>query len=677
MRCNRIATLSLSLESTRTIRCIVMLIWIMGLMSCDSYEDPAATAEESQRREASTYSNYGGKGGRQHTEADLITLKNVARLKPIWSYHTGDISTGGNDVNSRTSFQATPILEEGLLFFCTPYNRVIALDPATGAELWSFDPKINLKSSYANKLVCRGVSYWKDKDRVATEQCASRIFTATNDTRLISLDAKTGEPCQQFGVAGEVDTSSGAGKARYLGEHQHTSPPAILGDRILVGGSISDGAGTDAPSGVIRAYDARTGRLDWAQDLAPPEFDYAIGAVSESGYALATPNVWAPMITDEKLNLVFAPTGNPLPDYFREGQPNMSHYGSSLVALNGTTGEVEWHYQFVHNDFWDFDTPAQPTLFEFERDGEKIPAVAQGTKMGFIFILDRRTGESLFPVEERPVPQNIAFPDLKLSPTQPFPVLPIPVAQSDFDLDDVFGLTPWDKAACREEIESLRFEGMYTPVSTEWTLMYVGNAGGINWGGISIDEDRQLLVVNSSNLAFKVRLIPRDEVAQTKMDNPDQEISEQKGTRYGMWRSTVLSPLGIPCNPTPWGVLTGIDLRSGQQLWQSTLGSARDLAPLPIALETGTPSIGGPLTTSSGLTFIGATVEKYLRAFDNATGEEVWKGRLPSSANATPMSYIVEKVDGKKQQIIIVAAGGHADAPIGLSDTLVAFGLDD
>lgn len=636
-----------------------MLVPVMStimLSACDTYKDPMPTTEPASVRDATPYPVYGGNGGRQHSDGELITAENVNSLKPLWSYHTGDTSYGSSEVYTRTSFQVTPILAEGLLYFCTPFNRVVALDPATGAERWSYDPKINLKAYYSNNLVCRGVSFWRDSLEPVAESCSTRIFTATNDTRLISLDAATGEPCKDFGKGGFVDTSKGPGEASYIGEYHHTSPPTIIGDKVVIGGSISDGAGTDAPSGVVRAYDARSGQLLWGQDLAPPGYDYENGDVSDGGYALATPNVWAPMMADESLNLIYAPTRNPLPDYFREGQPNMSYYGSSVVAINADTGEIAWNYQFVHNDFWDFDTPAQPTLFELERNDVLIPALAQGTKMGFIFILDRRTGKPLFPVEERPVPQNPDFPDLKLSPTQPFPLLPKAVTQLTIDSEDIFGMTPWDKGQCRKQIESLRFEGIYTPVSTEWTLMYPGNAGGINWGGVSIDQDRQILIVNSSNLAYKVKLIPREDFDRVKRENPGHEISEQRGTRFGRWRDPVLSLLDIPCNPTPRGVLTGIDLRTGEQMWQTTLGTTRDIAPLPISLETGTPSLGGPLTTKSGLTFIGAALDKYLRAYDNKTGKELWKGRLPATANSTPMSYVVKMNDDTRQQIIVVAA---------------------
>lgn len=562
-------------------------------------------------------------------------------------------------------------------YICTPFNRVVALDPLTGVEFWSYDPAIELKAHYSNQLTCRGVSHWQGDQAETGKACAARIFTATNDARLIALDAKTGTPCPGFGDEGSVDTSKGIGEAAYAGEHHHTSPPVIHGDTVIIGGTISDGAGTNAPSGVVRAYDVRSGELNWAQDLAPPEYDREKAATSDDGYALATPNVWAPMSADEELGLIYAPTGNPLPDYFRNDDLSRSYCGSSLVALRAESGEVAWHYQFVHRDFWDFDTPAQPTLFELERDGEKTPAVAQGTKMGMIFILDRRTGEPLFPVEERPVPQNPDFPDLELSPTQPFPLLPAPVSSSQLDPDDAHGFTFYDRAACRKELESLRYEGLYTPVSPEWTLMYSGNAGGINWGGLAIDETNQTLVVNSSNLAFKVKLVPREDFAATNKANQGHGMLEQSGTPWGLWRVMVMSPFGAPCNPTPWGQLTGIDLRTGQHLWQSSLGTTRDMTPIPISFNTGTPTLGGPLMTGGGLTFIGAAVEKYLRAFDSRSGEELWKGRLPAPGIATPMSYLVTTEDGRQRQLVVIAAGGYGRMPFGMSDTLVAFALPE
>ncbi|NND69543.1 MAG: pyrroloquinoline quinone-dependent dehydrogenase [Halioglobus sp.] len=654
-------------------RCLPLLF----LVACDNYQDPGPRSAIAQTRDTTDYYNYGGEGARQYVDAGLIHAGNLDELQPTWSWHSGEIYDGTGEAAVTGGFELTPILAQGLLYLCTPYNRVLALDPATGAEHWRYDPEIDLAQRYANQLTCRGVTFWQDDKSPRQDACASRIFTATNDARLIALDAATGAPCADFGVAGEVATSQDAGEQRYVGVYQHTSPPTIVRNTVVVGGSVSDGEGTRAPSGVVRGFDARTGELRWSQDLAPPGVDRSELATSSAGNVLATPNVWAPMIGDDALGLVYAPTGNPLPDYFRNRDLDLSHYGSSLVAIEAATGDIAWHYQFVHRDFWDFDTPAQPTLFSLQRDGESIPAVAQPTKMGFVFILDRRNGEPLFPVEERAVPQNPAFADLQTSPTQPYPLLPEPVADTVIDADEQLGVFFIDSIACRRDLGKMRYDGMYTPVSPQWTLVYPGNAGGTNWGGLAIDENSQTMLVNASNLAWQVRLVPREEYATFREANPDADNLEQSGTAWALARKPWLSALGIPCSPQPWGQLTAIDLGTGKHLWQSTLGTTRDLSPVPIGLATGTPTLGGPLVSAGGLTFIGATADNYLRAFDTATGAELWRGRLPAPAIATPMSYIVRSDDGSERQYVVIAAGGNGRLPGKLSDTLVAFALPD
>ena len=649
----------------------LLLLGVCVLAACSDWSDPPVSTVSPAPREAGEWPVYGGEGGRKFAADTQITAANVHRLKPAWVYHSGDVA-------ATSAAENTPILVDGILYTCSPFNRISALDPTTGREIWSYDPQVDITADYSNQLVCRGVSHWQSQDSQGV--CASRILMSTVDARLIAVDARTGGLCRDFGRDGVVDLAATVGDIRYAGEYTHTSAPAILGDRVIVGGAVGDHGGTDVPSGVVRAFNVRSGALEWAQDLAPPDYDYARYGTSSAGYALATPNVWAPMTVDAGLGLVYVPTGNPSPDYFRADEPDMDYYGSSLVALDGATGAIRWHYQFVHNDFWDFDTPAQPSLFEMERDGRRIPALAQGTKMGFIFVLDRRTGEPLFPVEERPVPQETDV-DLVLSPTQPWPVLPEPVTQSDFDIDEPFGLTFLDKHLCRRLLREMHYDGLYTPPSTRWTMHYTGNAGGINWGGVAIDPQRGLLVVNASNFAWKVKLIPRAEFAQVARENFGHEIGPQRGTDYGIWREIVRSPLGLPCNPTPWGTLTGIDLTTGERLWQSTLGTTRDLAKeaigIPLSLNTGTPNLGGPLVTGSGVTFIGAALDNYLRAFDNATGEEIWRHRLPAPAVATPMSYTATGADGRSRQYVVIAAGGYSRMPMDMSDAIIAFTLDD
>ncbi len=616
--------------------------------------------------------DYGNsRGGDRFSPLTQITPDNVRHLEIAWVYHTGDVSDGRGDVESTTAFEATPILVDGTLFFCTPFNRVVALDPETGAERWTYDPEIDLSGGYANQLVCRGVVTWLDSDR-DEGSCRRRIFTVTNDARLIALDAGTGTPCEDFGEAGQVDLNPGVGEQLWLGEYQVTSPPAVAGDIVIVGSAVADNVRTDAPSGVVRAYDARSGELVWGWDLAPP-FDVPNAQfAAETGYMLSTPNVWAPFAVDEERGIVFVPTGNPTPDYYGGHRNGIDYYGSSIVALRASTGEVLWHYQTVHHDLWDFDVPAQPTLATIVRDGVEIPIVIQATKMGLLFMFHRETGEPIFEIEERPVPQS-SVPGEQTSPTQPFPVKPPPLVPHELAPEDAWGLTPFDKKGCKEKLESLYFEGIYTPPRLgQGTLMYPGNAGGSNWGGVAVDPDRQLLIANVMDMAWVVSLLPSEEFEEARRANPGVEISPQRGTPYAMRREMLMSDWDLPCNPPPWGTLSAVELGTGDIRWQVKLGTIRDVAPVPIPWKLGVPNLGGPLVTASGLIFIGATMDDYIRAFDIETGKELWKGRLPAGGQATPMTYRLSET-GK--QYVVIAAGGHGRAGTTLGDAIVVFAL--
>ncbi len=623
----------------------------------------------------SEWIDYGGdRGGQRFAELDLITPDNVGELRPAWTWRYGDSSGRGIDTPSEIAFEATPILAEDTLYLCTPHNHIVALDPATGAELWRHDPKIDLSGRYANQLVCRGVTHWRgngDDDAL----CQRTIFSATNDARLVAVDAVTGAPCVDFGVDGEIDLNRGAGQQRWQGEYQVTSPPAVVGDLVVVGSAVSDNGRVNAPSGVVRAFDARSGALRWAWDLAPPGFDADTDLVSDEGYALGTPNVWAPMSVDAERGLVFVPTGNASPDYYSGDRAYMDHYGSSVVALRGETGEVVWNFQTVHNDLWDFDVPAQPTLTTIEIDGVARDVVVQATKMGLLFVLDRETGEPVRPVEERAVPTAGAVAGEVVSPTQPFPAIPI-LVRNTLSSDDAWGVTPWDRGACRDRIEALRFDGMYTPPSLEGTVMYPGNAGGTNWGGIAVDPARQVAYVRSSDLPWVVTMIPRADFAAERDLHRGHEHGPQLGTPFGMRREMLVSPIGLPCVPPPWGTLSAVDLKNARILWQVPHGSVRDLAPVPLPLEWGVPGVGGPMTTASGVTFIGGALDDDLRAYDGATGELLWQHRLPGGPQATPMSYRVDFEGGAARQYVVVAAGGHARAGTTLGDSLVAFALE-
>ncbi len=648
--------------SLATLGCVVVLL------ACGPGGDCNIPARSGDPTEWPSYGN--DPGGRRYVAIDEITRENVHCLEQAWVFRTGDLPDARGEHPSQLASEVTPVLVDGTLYLCTPYNRVIALDPETGEQRWSYDPEIELDAEYGNQLVCRGVTPWLDPARSAGERCRRRIFTATADARLIALDGADGTPCADFGEAGIVDLEPGVGEQQWRGEYQITSPPAVGRDVVVVGSAISDNSRTDAPSGVVRAYDARSGALRWAWDLRSPGFVATAENVSDAGYALGTPNVWAPMAVDLERDLLFVPTGNPAPDYFR-GESDLDYYGSSIVALRASTGRVVWRFQTVHRDLWDFDVPAQPTLFTLRRDGREIPAVVQATKMGLLFILNRETGEPLFPVEERPVPQ-IAVPGERLSPTQPFPAKPPPLVRHALSPDEAWGITPWDRGACRERIAALRFEGIYTPPTLQGTLMVPGNAGGSNWGGVAVDPERQLLVANTQNLAWAVTLFPGQDFEEQKARYPDSEISPQKGKPYGMRREVLLSHLGVPCSPPPWGELAVVDLATGKLRWQVPLGSLRDIAPIPLPIELGVPNLGGPLVTAGGIVFIGAAFDNYLRAFDVETGETLWRGRLPAGGQATPMTYRVR--DGGRQ-FVVIAAGGYGRAGTRLGDSVVAFAL--
>lgn len=651
----------------------------LGLGGCsESFE--ATPADEARPRETSAWPHYGGAGGRHFVNLEQLTKENVADLDVAWVHRTGDPST---------VFQGTPLLAAGQLVLCTPHNQIVALDPLTGGERWRFDPAVARDARYANEGNCRGVSAWHDNE-APDAPCGERILMATNDARLIALDARSGARCADFGNGGEVDLALGVGRIAWDGEYQVTSPPAIAGDVAVVGSSVSDNGRTDAPSGVVRAYDVRSGALRWAFDLAPPDFDHATMPVSDAGWALGTPNVWAPMVADAARDLVFLPTGNPAPDYFRDGPADMDHYGSSVLALRASTGELVWQFRTVHDDFWDFDVPSQPVLADLDLGEGPVPALIQATKMGFLFVLHRETGEPLVPVEYREVPRHGPLEDL-LSPVQPFPPAAFRVSRDYEAGGSILGLCDG------LEDESVIGE-VYTPITERWTVGLPSNMGATNWGGLAVDPGRGLIAVPTSTVPFRTKLIPReaaDEYVSVILDDDaseaaktaaregfaeafdidgDVEIALQDGQPWMMARHAFLDPLvGLPCAGTPFGEMLVIDVAAGEQRWRRPHGTLRDAAFLPI--ETGMPGMGGPLLTATGLLFMGGGSERAFRAYDVDTGAELWHHRLPEPGNATPMSYTVATPEGPRQ-FVVIAAGGDARSGIaGTSDHLIAFSL--
>lgn len=619
-------------------------------------------APSSLAQQAGTWPHWGGDaGGMRYAELDQITPENVDQLEELWTWEHGDVSDDSEPFQSTTAFQLTPLLVGDTLYGCTPFNRVFALDPLTGEQRWIFDPVIDRHAGWANQMVCRGVASFIDAEAAADAHCRHRILTNTVDARLFALDAATGTPCDDFGEGGSVDLNPGVGKQRWKGEYQLTSAPTLAGDLVVVGSAVGDNVRIEAPSGVIRAFDVRSGDMVWAWDLAPPD-EPGGKRDPKSGWMLSTPNVWAPMSYDPQRDLLYVGTGNPTPDYASAHRQGLDHYGSSTVALHGRTGEVAWAFQTIHHDVWDLDIPAQPVLFPLLREGEMIPAVVQPTKTSHLFFFDRRDGTPLFPVEERPVSQNGA-PDFVLSPTQPFPVKPPPLIRMDITPNDAWGLTFWDRGKCREKIEALRFEGAFTPPSVQGTIMIPGNAGGTNWGGVAVDPKRQLLIANVMDLPFVVTLFPRDEFAKARAESSG-EYGPQEGTPWGMRREMLVSNLGAPCNAPPWGTMHAVDLTTGDLRWSVPIGD------VPLLGTWGLPNLGGPLVTETGLVFLAATFDSDFRAFDIETGEVLWKTSLPAGGQAVPMTYQVGD-----RQIVVIAAGGYGGLPIDMGDSLVAFAL--
>jgi quinoprotein glucose dehydrogenase len=613
--------------------------------------------------EAGEWTAYGrDAGGSRYSPLDGIHPGNVAGLRVAWIYRTGDLHP------DRGRFQSTPLAVEDRLFVTSPLGRVSAVDPGSGRELWTYDPGIDLSGSYGD-FANRGPTYWRGPEGgPGGPPCGSRIFVATIDARLIALDPGTGVPCAEFGVDGEVDLTEGLrNPPRWLGEYQVTSPPAVLGDRIVVGSAIADNQRVDAPSGAVRAFHAVSGDLLWSWDPVPQDpADPAHAAwVGPDAHRSGAANAWAPLSVDPELGLVFVPTSSPSPDFYGGERLGRNDYANSLVALDGASGRVRWHFQVVHHDLWDYDIPAQPVLFPFRGDGGEgrapVPAVAVATKMGHLFVLDRRTGEPLLPVEERPVPAS-DVPGEQAWPTQPFPVRPAPLTLQHLDPDGPLGATPEDTRWCRERIAGLRFDGPFTPPPLQGTLVLPGNVGGMQWGGVAVDPIRGIGVAPVNRIPFVITLVPREEVAARREATPEAEFAPQQGTPYALERRALMAPSGAPCAPPPWGSLVGVDLNGGEPIWDVPLGAA------------GPPAMGGAVVTAGGLAFMGGTADRTLRAFDVGTGELLWEGSLPADALATPMTLLAEG-----RQYVVVAAGGHdrlralSGAP--LSDHLVAFAL--
>ncbi len=604
--------------------------------------------------------------GQRYSPLDQINVDNVNKLEEVWRFQTGDVKLP-EDVGE-TTYQVTPLKVANTLYLCTPHNWAIALDATTGQQRWKFDPNAGLNPDRQHQT-CRGVAYYADPAAEAGTSCAERVYLPTSDARLIALDAISGDICTSFAEQGTLRLEVGM-PYNPAGYYYSTSPPVIVGDKIIIGGAVNDNYSTQSQSGVIRAFDVDTGELIWNWDSGNPAETTPLP--EGQTYTANSPNSWSVFSVDEQLEMVYIPLGNQVPDQLGMGRSEaVEKYSSSVVALDVNTGTDLWVRQTVHHDLWDMDVPAQPVLLDItQAGGSVVPALVQPTKQGDIYVLDRRTGEPLVEVTEEPAPGG-AIPEDFTSPTQPTSALtfkPEPLEEKD-----MWGISMFDQMICRINFHQLNYEGRYTPPSLNGTLVYPGNFGTFNWGSLAVDPERQVMFAMPTYLAFTSKLVPREEIPPKGDDEKgsEQGLNRNEGAPYGVYMGPFLGPLQIPCQAPPWGYVAGADLRTGQIAYKRRNGTVYDMTPLPLPFKVGVPGIGGPMITKGGVAFLGAAVDDFLRAYDLTTGNVLWTARLPAGGQATPMTYAVE--DGR--QFVVMVAGGHGSIGTKPGDYVIAYAL--
>jgi len=623
--------------------------------------------------------------GDRYSPLSQINTANVAKLELAWSLRTGDLQhgdekpSGGREFN----FEVTPTKVGDKLYICTPHRHILAIGATNGQKIWEYDPGSDTSADAF--LSCRGVAYFDAPDGAP---CPHRIITTTADAveHLIELDADSGKLCDSFGEHGKVSLVQTIGPSP-PGFHFITSEPLVLNNRIVLGGWIFDNQSEGEPSGVIRAYDPESGALAWAWDMGRQPDPTAPLGQGET-WTRGTPNGWGTFTADPDLNLVYIPLGNATPDYYGGNRrPFDDAYSSSVLALDITTGKERWHFQTVHHDLWDFDLPIGPSLVDLPGpDGDTTPALVQTTKQGQLYLLDRRDGHTLADVQEKNVAQGDT-PGERYSPTQPFSTGMPDLTPPTLREADLWGVTPIDQMICRIQFREMKYSGLFTPPARQGNIGYPAFDGVVDWYGASIDPGRKILIANSSYIPFTYRLVAHDEAVrkgdiqewkmwQEPYKKPKSfDYNPQYGTPFMVIIKPWLNALNVPCNRPPWGLLTAIDLRSKQIVWQRPLGTTENTGPwklrLPFGLPTGIFNMGGNIITGSGLIFVGATSDQKFRAFDERSGEQLWETALPAGGNATPITYL--GTDGR--QYVVIAAGGHGGLGTRSGDYIQAYAL--
>ncbi|MBY5982640.1 glucose/quinate/shikimate family membrane-bound PQQ-dependent dehydrogenase [Halomonas sp. DP5Y7-2] len=667
----------------------ILGVGLLGSIAVDAHridgrlnEDEVVQSPELGDSPEASWHAYGRNNlGQRYSPLNQITPENVGDLELAWQYQTGDLK-GPDDVGE-TTYEATPLKIGNGLFLCTPHNWLVALDADSGEKLWQYDAKVPAESSRQHQT-CRGVSYLPpasgDEDALDVAvmdapseslepiQCDAQLFMPTSDARLLAVDPATGALCENFADNGELDLMHNM-PFKQSGFYYSTSPPVVANGLVVVAGAVNDNYAVNSPSGVIRAYDARTGELRWNWDSGNPQETAPIA--EDETYATSSPNSWSVASADEELGLIYFPMGNRTPDQLGQFRSEAEEtYATSVVALRLDSGEVEWVQQFVHHDLWDMDTPAQPSLVDLDTEEGMQPALVVPTKQGDVYVLNRATGEPIFPITEEPAPQGTIEGDFA-APTQPKSALnfrPPTLREAD-----MWGGTLVDQMICRIQFRSLRYEGQYTPPSEQGTIVFPGNFGVFNWGSVAVDPKRQVMFGMPLYLAFTSTLVPKEGADLGETNQGEQGLNENAGADYAVEMKPFLSPLGVPCQQPPWGYVAGTDLRTGEVAWQHKNGTIEDMTALPLPFKMGVPGIGGPVITDGGVAFLAAAVDDYFRAYDLTTGEQLWESRLPAGGQATPMTYL----NSKGEQMVVLVAGGHGSIGTTIGDYVMAYKLPE